>query len=162
MTNCPSCSATIAEDTAYCGACGAPSGHAVGGSEGSNRTGVQSSGMASNLAGLLTYVLGLITGIIFLVIEPYKNNKFVRFHAFQSIFFSVALFVFWIVWSVASSILGFTTFGVVGLAMAGIGLLIALGAILYWCFLMYKAYRNERYRIPYLGEFAAKQAEETA
>ena len=52
--------------------------------------------MSSNVAGLLCYILGFITGIIFLVIEPYKNDKFVRFHAFQSIFFNVALIVFWI------------------------------------------------------------------
>src|SRR5579875_2802328 len=57
-----------------------------------------------------------------------------------------------------TSILSFATFGIVGLAMAGLGLIIALFIFLYWLFLMYKAYRNERYKIPYIGDLAAKQA----
>src|ERR1043165_205822 len=47
-------------------------------------------GLEPNLAGALSYLFGFITGIIFLAIEPYNKDRFVRFHAFQSIFFSVA------------------------------------------------------------------------
>jgi uncharacterized membrane protein len=114
--------------------------------------------MGSNVAGLLTYILGFITGIIFLVIEPYKNDKFVRFHAFQSIFFNVALIVFWVGYTVLATILGFLTLGLVAILMWGLGLLIGLAIFLYWLFLMYKAYNNERYMIPFIGALAAKQA----
>ena len=114
--------------------------------------------MASNVAGLLAYILGLITGIIFLVIEPYKNDKFVRFHAFQSIFFNVALIVFWIAYMILTSILTFVSFGFLGLVMGMVALLVSLAILAYWIFLMYKAYNNELYKIPFIGDLAAKQA----
>jgi len=114
--------------------------------------------MSSNVAGLLTYILGFITGIIFLVIEPYKNDKFVRFHAFQSIFFNVALIVFWIAYSVVTSILGVVSLGILAVAMGLVALLIMLAILAYWIFLMYKAYNNELYKIPFIGDLAAKQA----
>jgi hypothetical protein len=46
--------------------------------------------MATNVAGALAYLGGFITGIIFLVVDPYKSNSFIRFHAYQSILFNVA------------------------------------------------------------------------
>src|SRR5260370_24453319 len=49
-----------------------------------------SSGMQENVASALCYAVGFITGILFLVIEPYNKNRNIRFHAWQSIFFSVA------------------------------------------------------------------------
>ncbi len=114
--------------------------------------------MAPNVAGLLAYVLGLITGVIFLVIEPYKNDRFVRFHAFQSIFFNVAVIVVMIGWTILSVLLATLTGGVLGLIMFPLTLLIQLGIFIYWIFLMYKAYKNERHMIPFIGELAAKQA----
>jgi len=114
--------------------------------------------MASNVAGLLTYILGFITGIIFLVIEPYKNDKFVRFHAFQSIFFNVAVIVFWIAYMILSSILTFVSLGILAVVMGLVGLLIMLAILVYWIFLMYKAYNNQLYKIPFIGDLAAKQA----
>ena len=114
--------------------------------------------MSSNVAGLLTYILGFITGIIFLVIEPYKNDKFVRFHAFQSIFFNVALIVFWIAYMIVVSILSFVTLGLIAMVMGLVGFLIWLAILAYWIFLMYKAYNNQLYKIPFIGDLAAKQA----
>jgi uncharacterized membrane protein len=114
--------------------------------------------MSSNVAGLLCYILGFITGIIFLVIEPYKNDRFVRFHAFQSIFFNVALIVFWIAYAIMASILGFVSLGILAMVMGLVVLLISLAIFAYWIFLMYKAYNNERYKIPFIGDLAAKQA----
>lgn len=114
--------------------------------------------MSSNVAGLLTYLVGFITGIIFLVIEPYKNDKFVRFHAFQSIFFNVALIVFWIVYLILTSILSFVSLGILAVVMGLVALLLALAVFAYWVFLMYKAYNNQYYKIPFIGDLAAKQA----
>ncbi|MBI2468030.1 MAG: DUF4870 domain-containing protein [Candidatus Rokubacteria bacterium] len=114
--------------------------------------------MAPNVAGLLAYVLGLITGVIFLVIEPYKNDRFVRFHAFQSIFFNIAVIVVMIGWMILSLLLAALTGGVLALIMFPLTLLIQLGILVYWIFLMYKAYNNERHMIPFIGELAAKQA----
>jgi uncharacterized membrane protein len=113
--------------------------------------------MASNVAGLLAYILGFITGIIFLVIEPYKNDKFVRFHAFQSIFFNVALIVFWIAYMIVAGILGFISAGILAMVMGLLSLLIWLAILAYWIFLMYKAYNKELYKVPFIGDLAAKQ-----
>jgi uncharacterized membrane protein len=114
--------------------------------------------MSSNVAGLLTYILGFITGIIFLVIEPYKNDKFVRFHAFQSIFLSVAWIGFRILW-------GYIVMGMIWGPFSGlwallglISMLVSLGFLACTLFLMYKAYNNERFKLPIIGDLAAKQA----
>ena len=60
-----------------------------------------SSGLNSSQAAALSYLLGPITGVIFLVLDPYKQDRFVRFHAMQSIVYSVACIAFSVVWSVA-------------------------------------------------------------
>jgi uncharacterized membrane protein len=100
-------------------------------------------GLEENVAGVLCYVLGFITGIVFLVLE--KENRFVRYHAFQSIFFSVALFV-------VSMIVNVIPF--IGWLL---GLAINLLALLLWLFLMYKAYTGEKFKLPWLGDLAERQ-----
>jgi len=154
MAFCARCGAQLAEGTSFCASCGTPVGSVASGPATPAATGTA---MASNVAGLLTYILGFITGIIFLVIEPYKNDKFVRFHAFQSIFFNVALVVFWIAYLILSSILGFVSLGILAMLMGLLGLVITLAILAYWIFLMYKAYNNELYKIPFIGDLAAKQ-----
>ena len=104
------------------------------------------------MAGALAYLLTVITGILFLVLEPYNRSKFVRFHAFQSIFFFAA----WMVISIVVSILGFLPG--MGLLMVPISMLIWLGGIAAWVLLMVKAYNNERYKLPVIGDLAEKQA----
>ncbi len=155
MAFCAKCGASLSEGSTFCGSCGAPVGAAAGGVPPPAAAGTA---MASNVAGLLTYVLGLITGIIFLVIEPYKNDRFVRFHAFQSIFFNVATIALWIIWTIISSVLTYATAGFGVFIIFPLSLLIWLGILAYWIFLMYKAYNNERYMIPFIGGLAAKQA----
>jgi len=114
--------------------------------------------MTNNVAGLLCYVFGFITGIVFLVLEPYNKNRFVRFHAFQSIFFSVAcIIISWIVGGIFLSLLfspGVGLWGLISLVM----LVIRIAMFAAWLFLMYKAYNNEEYKLPFIGDIAAKQA----
>ena len=114
--------------------------------------------MTSNVAGLLTYALGFITGIIFLVIEPYKRDPFVRFHAFQSIFLSAACIVIWIAWSIVSGILFIGSLGVLWHVVLLSWLLLRIAFFLLWLFMLYKAYNNERYMLPFIGPLAARQA----
>ena len=106
--------------------------------------------MSENVASALCYLLGLITGIIFLVIAPYNQNKTVRFHAFQAIFFNVAYIVIWI------------AFGILSLVTHGLTLilypLLMLAFFLLWLFLMYKAYNNQKLKLPVIGDLAEKQA----
>jgi uncharacterized membrane protein len=114
-----------------------------------------SSGIGNNVAGLLCYLFGWLGGLIFLLIEPYKNEKTVRFHAFQSIFFSVALIGVWIVLVILGIVLS-----VIHLSILLVPLWLVLGLAIFaaWIFLMFKAYSNETFKLPIIGELAAKQA----
>lgn len=114
-----------------------------------------SSGMSNNVAGLLCYLVGWVTGLIFLLIEPYKNDKFVRFHAFQSIFFNVALIGVYIVVVILGIILSVIH---LGLLMLPLWLVLWLGILGIWVFLMIKAYNNQTFKLPLIGDLAAKQA----
>jgi uncharacterized membrane protein len=119
--------------------------------------GAQSSGLEENLACALCYALGLLTGIVFLVLAPYNQNKLIRFHAFQSIFFHVSLIAAYIVAMVLSFILVFIpVLGHLLIMLIYIGLMIAgIGG---WLFLMYKAYNREKFVLPVIGPLAEKQA----
>jgi len=177
MPFCSKCGSNVADGMSFCPACGTPvkvaaaaapapptqtpttitqpAATSTGGS-GAPAPVMTSAPMASNVAGLLAYVAGFITGIVFLVIEPYKNDKFVRFHAFQSIFFSVACFIVSIAFNIVLGILTHIM-GLFGLFWFLLPL-IDLGLFLLWLFLMFKAYNNERFMLPIIGELAAKQA----
>ncbi len=114
--------------------------------------------MADNVASTLCYVMGLLTGILFLVLEPYNKNKTVRFHAFQSIFFNLAI--------VAGDIILLIVFGIL-VRIPIVGPMLALvvypvfglGVLAAWLFLMYKAYNNQKFVLPIIGPLAEKQAQ---
>lgn len=116
--------------------------------------GVVASGLQDNVAGALCYALWLITGIIFLVIEPYSRNKFVRFHAFQSIFTSAAL------WILSMFLMWFAFLLPVGPRemMFWLGSIVRLGMLALWVILMIKAWQGERFKLPLVGDLAERQA----
>src|SRR5690625_1589357 len=87
-----------------------------------------SSGLEQNLAGMLCYLVGFVTGIIFLLIE--KENRFVRYHAIQSIVVSAALLILSLILSVIP-VIGWI-----------IGLLLAPIYFILWVYMMWKAYQN--------------------
>jgi uncharacterized membrane protein len=84
MPFCPSCGSQVSGS--FCATCGKPVGAAPSGPT----MQAQAAGLDDNVASALCYVLGLITGILFLVLEPYSKNPAIRFHAFQSIFLNLA------------------------------------------------------------------------
>ncbi len=108
--------------------------------ENQNKT---STGLTENIAGLLCYILGFITGIIFILIE--KENKFVRFHAMQAIILSVGLFVI----QIALAMIPF---------LVMISSLVGLGGFILAVFLMYKAYQGEKYKLPIIGDIAEQNS----
>ncbi len=118
---------------------------------------VAAAGMNENVAGLLCYILGFITGIIFLVLAPYNQNKFVRFHAFQSIFLSVAWVGVVIVEQIINAALLSISVALFGL-FAVLWMLIALGFLALWIVMMVKAYSGQRFKLPIIGNLAEKQA----
>lgn len=101
-----------------------------------------STGLNENVAGLLCYVLGWVSGLVFILLE--QENKFVRFHAFQSIIVFGVLMV-------ASFILGWIP--IIGGFLAG---LISLLGLVLWIVLMVKAYQGKRYKLPWSGDLAER------
>ena len=169
MSSCKSCGAGLAADTRFCQSCGSPTelraDASVSAVEGSTAVAVMSSPaeagsktMDTNVVGALTYLVGFLTGIIFLVLDPYKSNSFVRFHAFQSIFFNVAWIAFWIIWMILSAVLSPLTAGVYGLIALALMLLFTIAGFGIWIFLMYQAYQQKLFKLPIVGKFAAEQA----
>ncbi|MGC2193107.1 MAG: hypothetical protein WA628_00420 [Terriglobales bacterium] len=108
--------------------------------------------------GALTYLAGFLTGIIFLVVDPYKSNSFVRFHAFQSIFFNVAWITFWIIWMILSAVLTPLTAGIFGLIALPLMFVFAVSGFGIWIFLMVQAYQQKLFKLPIVGTFAAEHA----
>jgi len=101
-----------------------------------------STGLNENVAGLLCYVLGWISGLVFILIE--KNNKFVRFHAMQSIIVFGAI-------TVASFILSW-----IPLLGSFLSIILSLLALVLWIVLMVKAYQGTKYKLPWAGNLAEK------
>jgi uncharacterized membrane protein len=121
------------------------------------QTRIQLGGIKRNLVGLACYAgmligfLGLAVPVVFLVIEPYKKMQFVRFHAFQSLLVNGTIVV-----------IGFF----VGLSERGSGFsgrpmstLIFIITILLSVFLMAKAYLDEMFKLPAVGDVALKLSE---
>lgn len=146
MPFCPQCGNQV--DGRFCEKCGA----AVAPAEITpNPAPVTStSGLSENVASALCYVLGFITGILFLVIEPYNRNRNIRFHAFQSIFLSVAVIVI----SIILSSLFVFAFGMWWMLF----LLFRLACFILWLYMMWKAYNNQKVVLPVIGPIAERQA----
>jgi len=122
-----------------------------------------SSGLDDNLAGALCYMpflLGLVASIVFLVLEPYSKNRLIRFHAFQSIFLTVAAVILGIALSILGTILGLVPVigWIGGLLLVLVSLVIWGGAFVLYLFMMYKTYNNQRVVLPVVGAQAEKQA----
>lgn len=102
-------------------------------------------GLSDNAAGALAYVT-IIPAIVFLVAEPYNRNSFIRFHAWQSIFLSIAAFAVDIVLSFIP---------IVGWIILPIAM---LGFLILWIIVLMKALKGERFSLPVIGKIAAQQA----
>ena len=104
--------------------------------------GKTSSGMDQNLAGLLCYAAGWITGLIFFLIE--KENRYVRFHAMQSLITFGGLTALFFVLTFIPFI-GWVLLPFLGLAQ-----------LVLWILLMVKAYQGQLFKLPVIGDMAEK------
>ena len=118
--------------------------------------GKTSMGIDANIAGLLTYAVGWVTGLIFFLIE--KDNKFVRFHALQSLIvfggLTVACIVVSMLWALLAMLRLFFLFSVI----IGINGLLSLAGLALWIVLMVKAYQGEKFKLPVVGDIAEKNS----
>jgi uncharacterized membrane protein len=108
-------------------------------------------GLSETAASGLAY-LTFIPAIIFLVVAPYNQNANVRFHAWQSIFLSIAWAAVWIV-LVVIGVIPFLNF--LDLILTPV---VAIGFLILWVIVLVNAFQGKRFKIPVLGDFALKQA----
>ena len=146
----------------FCGTCGAPMegrfcakcGSAAAGTADPAASGpgapAATSGLTDNAASALCYVLTFITGIIFLVLEPYNKNPKVRFHAFQAIFLGVGIIIFDVALSLIIPILHL---GLLGLLFP----LVGLGFFILWLYMIFSTYQGKTVVLPIIGPLAQQQ-----
>ncbi len=159
MPFCASCGAQA--EGAFCPKCGAPVGGAAPPpGAGAPPPMAAAAPMADNVAGALCYVLGLITGIIFLVLAPYNQNRTIKFHAFQSIFLNVGLVALWILLVVVLGVLAhIPVLGFVFvLLLTLLWVVFALGGLGLWLYLIIVTYQGKTVVLPIIGPLAQKQA----
>jgi len=151
---CPKCGAENPEGAKFCSKCGA----ALGTTSTPSGTSETSTGLSPNVAGLLCYLVGWITGIVFVVIE--KKSTFVKFHAWQSIMTFGILTVVQIIISMLAAVI-WTPFAVVSglwVFLNVLGILVWVVTVGLWIALMILAYTGKMWKLPGVGDWAEKQA----
>jgi uncharacterized membrane protein len=165
---CPSCHNEVAPQASFCGFCGSPLSAGGGATTGytpvtatPTTTGapppaITGGGLSETAAAAIAY-LTVIPAIIFLVVEPYNRMRLVRFHAFQSIALNVAAIVLQICLVILQTVLHF----IPGIWVLFPLLHLCLGLALFiaWLLAILKASKGEYYKLPLIGDFAAKQTE---
>jgi uncharacterized membrane protein len=147
MAFCNMCGTQIPDGTTTCVPCSGAAASAIPASPAPVAAGA---GLQDNVAGMLAYIT-IVPAIIFLVMEPYNRNRFIRFHSFQSIFFAVAWTAMWIVLGIIAHIpfLGWMTIF--------LWPLVVLAAFCVWVLLLIKANAGQMYKLPFIGDLAEKQ-----
>jgi uncharacterized membrane protein len=136
------------DDAAFCPGCGRPMRPV-------ERATGKVGALPENIAGALAYFL--IPAIIFLLVEPYSRNRFVRFHSFQCI----AVYVAAATVGAVLRILGFVMFFIplVGPLIVGlVSMIVGLAWFILWVVLVLKALQGETFKLPIAGDFAGRQA----
>ncbi len=141
---CSRCGAENPDEAKFCSKCGNRLGAAATPTEDAAKSEAESStGLSANVAGLLCYVAGWITGIVFLVLE--KKSTFVKFHAYQSIMTFGVL-------TVAQLVLGWIPF--IGWVL---NILIGILMLILWIILIIQAGTGKMWKVPWAGDWAEKQ-----
>ena len=153
MAFCKSCGQDIGASS-FCPKCGANQGAAAvpAAAPGAAPAAFPTEGIEENLAGLLCYVAGWISGLIFLLID---KRPFVRFHAAQAIGYNIAVVVVYFAVAFSFVMLHFLHLGFLAFVIYPI-----LGVLIFglWIFMMYKAYQHEKFMLPVIGNFAEGMA----
>lgn len=154
MAFCKACGQDIG-DAAFCPKCGASQGAAAPAAAGSSES--PTAGIEENVAGLLCYLFGWVSGLIFLLID---KRAFVRFHGAQAIAFNICLIPLWIVYLIVNFIFIAIT-AAIHVPLLGLMtwiLIPLIGIVIFatWVFLMYKAYEHEKFKLPIIGDIVER------
>jgi len=170
VARCPQCGWPLVEQAPYCSSCGvavsadvgsAPDGKSVSAVSAHSRPAasrhIDSSGeplpIPENIAGVIAYIT-IFPAIVFLLLEPFKRNRFVRFHSFQHLLLWVAGVVVAIAAGLVAAILQ-----LIPVLFFPLGGLISLAGFFLWLLLLVKAYYHETFKLPYLGDLAQEWAD---
>jgi uncharacterized membrane protein len=148
--SCPECEASVPEKSASCPGCGRELNS-------TERAPVEIGARPRTVAGALAYC-ALIPAILFLLIEPYKEDPFVRFHSFQSIGLTVAAVAAAAILRIAGVLLALLP-RVGPLLVILVSMAVGLGIVVVWGVVVVKALQGEMFELPWLGEVAERQAE---
>ena len=167
MARCPQCAWPLAEQAQFCSSCGAAippdqrdEGDAAVAHESARTVGADASDeslpVPENVAGVIAYIT-IFPAIVFLLVEPFKRNRFVRFHSFQHLLLWAAGVVFGIAAGIVGAILQLIPFmRVLVFPFTG---LVGLAFFFLWVLLVVKAYNHEMFKLPILGDLAETWAE---
>ncbi len=140
--NCLKCSSENPDGAGFCISCGV----SIAGDADSAST---KFGLRQNIAALLSYVLGFITGLVFFLLE--KDNDYVRFHAMQSMIAFGSLAIIAIVLYI------FALIPFIGIIFTILLWIVFVIGLLSWLLLMITAYQGERFLLPPFGELAERE-----
>ena len=146
---CPKCGASQGAEMAPAGAGGAPVATAAAPTE----------GIQENVAGLLCYLFGWISGLIFLLID---KRPFVRFHGAQSIALNIAFCAIWIGFWIVTFLLTFITALLkfpIGFLTIFLYPLVMIAFFIAWIYCMYKAYQHEKFKLPIVGNIVERMVQ---
>jgi uncharacterized membrane protein len=150
MAFCSSCGAEVS-GAAFCPKCGASQSAAAPAAPAGAAAPPATAGMEENVAGLLCYIFGWITGLIFLLID---KRPFVKFHGAQSIALNIAFFIVWFVFWIITFFLSVITAAMhfpIGFLSVFFFPVILIAFLAIWIFTMYKAYSHEKFKLPIIG-----------
>jgi len=147
--SCTACGVEMPDNAGFCPGCG----RSVSGSAPVLGT---TGGLNDKLAGMLAYVT-FIPAIVFLLIEPFNKDRFIRFHAFQCLFLWATLVVLSVVLRLAFFVLFLIP--ILGhLLWLVVWLVLSIGCFILWVVLLVKAFQGEMFKLPVIGDWAERQA----
>jgi uncharacterized membrane protein len=170
---CPSCHNEVSPQASFCGFCGAslsaasaapgqpaaagytPVGAGAYAAPAAPPAAPAAGGLSETAAAAISYIT-IIPAIIFLVLEPYNKMRLVKFHAIQCIALHVAWIAVWAAVMILTVALHFIP--LVGILFGLVEFVIAIGFFIVWLLCILKASKGEYYKVPFIGDFAAKQA----
>jgi uncharacterized membrane protein len=153
---CSKCGAENPEGANFCSKCGAELAVIAKSPEGAAKPEAESTtGLSANVAGLLCYVLGWVTGIIFLVWE--KKSTFVKFHAWQSIITFGILTAVQIILSIIGAIANVTFAPGLGLFTSVLAVIVGVIMFILWIILIVQAGTGKMWKVPWAGDWAERQ-----
>lgn len=157
LTSCPHCAARMPKTAAFCPGCGQSMiGQSVRSTVDEPRAQGTVGALRENIAGALAYI-SFVPAVLFLVLDPYNKNRFVRFHSVQCLLLWAATIALAIALKLASVVLFIIP--VLGpLLVLLVSMVVGLAAVVIWFVLVIKAFQGEMFKLPMLGDLAEQYA----